>query len=216
MHATALGIFAILYMATNTVIWALLCYAMAVVRILLPRKAWRIRWGSAHERHRRRLGVVQSGTFGALLPVRFDTRGLDELTCSRWYLLLSNHQSWTDIVVLQTVFRDLIPPLKFFTKMELIWLPFLGQAMWALDFPFMRRFSRAYLEKFTPICEARTSRRRDACANAFTDANVDHHLPRGYAPDGGEAHRAVIPPCESAQTARRRRRLRPVRHGRPD
>ena len=142
-----LGIFAILYMATNTVIWALLCYAMAVVRILLPRKAWRIRWAA-------RMNVIVDGwvscnraMFGALLPVRFDTRGLAELTRSRWYLLLSNHQSWTDIVVLQTVFRDLVPPLKFFTKMELIWLPFLGQAMWALDFPFMRRFSRAYLEK---------------------------------------------------------------------
>ena len=141
------GIFAILYMATNTVIWALLCYAMAIVRILLPRKAWRIRWAA-------RMNIIIDGwvacnrsMFRALLPTRFDTRGLDGLTRAQWYLLLSNHQSWTDIVVLQTVFRDLVPPLKFFTKMELIWLPFLGQAMWALDFPFMRRFSRAYLEK---------------------------------------------------------------------
>ena len=104
--------------------------------------------------------------FRALLPVRFDTRGLDDLTRERWYLLLSNHQSWTDIVILQTVFRDLAPPLKFFTKMELIWLPFLGQAMWALDFPFMRRFAR--LPRETPR-DARQGppRRRGECVNAF-------------------------------------------------
>ena len=141
------GIFSILYMATSTVAWALLCYAMAIVRILLPHKPWRVRWAA-------RMNVIIDGwvafnraLFRTLLPTEFDVRGTEGLSRDAWYLLLSNHRSWVDIVVLQTAFRDHVPPLKFFTKIQLIWIPFLGQAMWALDFPFMRRYSRAFLAK---------------------------------------------------------------------
>jgi 1-acyl-sn-glycerol-3-phosphate acyltransferase len=56
-----------------------------------------------------------------------------------WYLLLANHQTMVDIVVLQKIFHRRIPMLKFFIKKELIWVPFLGLAWWALDFPFMKR-----------------------------------------------------------------------------
>ena len=49
--------------------------------------------------------------------------------------------------MLQAVFNRRIPFLKFFLKQQLIWVPFLGLAWWALDFPFMRRHSREQLEK---------------------------------------------------------------------
>jgi 1-acyl-sn-glycerol-3-phosphate acyltransferase len=61
--------------------------------------------------------------------------------------VLSNHQSWVDILVLQKAFNRRIPFLKFFLKQELIWVPFLGLAWWALDFPFMKRHSATYLQK---------------------------------------------------------------------
>jgi 1-acyl-sn-glycerol-3-phosphate acyltransferase len=59
--------------------------------------------------------------------------------------VLSNHQSWVDILVLQKTLRKKIPMLKFFLKKELIWVPFLGLAWWALDFPFMKRYSKEFL-----------------------------------------------------------------------
>jgi 1-acyl-sn-glycerol-3-phosphate acyltransferase len=62
-------------------------------------------------------------------------------------LVISNHQSWVDILVLQRIFNHKIPFLKFFLKKELIWVPFLGLAWWALDFPFMQRHSKTYLAK---------------------------------------------------------------------
>jgi 1-acyl-sn-glycerol-3-phosphate acyltransferase len=37
--------------------------------------------------------------------------------------------------------------LKFFLKKELIWVPFLGLAWWALDFPFMKRYSKNKLKQ---------------------------------------------------------------------
>ena len=34
---------------------------------------------------------------------------------------------------------------KYFLKQQLAWVPFIGLACWALDMPFMRRYSRSYL-----------------------------------------------------------------------
>jgi len=73
--------------------------------------------------------------------------GLDELNKKDWYLVLANHQSWVDIVVLQRVLHGEVPFLKFFLKKELIYVPLLGLAWWALDFPFMKRYSQSFLKK---------------------------------------------------------------------
>jgi 1-acyl-sn-glycerol-3-phosphate acyltransferase len=58
-----------------------------------------------------------------------------------WYLVNCNHQSWADILVLQHLLTRRIPLLKFFLKQQLVWVPVMGLAWWALDFPFMRRHS---------------------------------------------------------------------------
>jgi len=73
--------------------------------------------------------------------------GLEDLDINDWYLVISNHRSAADIPILQSIFRNKIPFLKFFLKRELIYVPLLGMAWWALDFPFMRRFSAEYLAK---------------------------------------------------------------------
>lgn len=72
-------------------------------------------------------------------PRPWDVRGTDGLNPRGWYLVSSNHQSWVDILVLQRIFHGRIPFLKFFLKQELIWVPVIGLAWWALDFPFMKR-----------------------------------------------------------------------------
>lgn len=73
--------------------------------------------------------------------------GIEGLKKDDWYLVISNHRAAADIPILQNVFYKKIPFLKFFLKKELMWVPLLGMAWWALDFPFMRRFSAAYLAK---------------------------------------------------------------------
>jgi 1-acyl-sn-glycerol-3-phosphate acyltransferase len=75
----------------------------------------------------------------AVSPSPWDVRGTDGLHVKGWYLVSSNHQSWVDILVLQRIFHRRIPFLKFFLKRELIWVPVIGLAWWALDFPFMKR-----------------------------------------------------------------------------
>lgn len=73
---------------------------------------------------------------------------------THWWVVVSNHQSWSDVIAIQCALLRLAPPIKFVTKRELIWIPFVGLAMWLLRFPYVRRFSaeaarrdRSLLEK---------------------------------------------------------------------
>ena len=77
--------------------------------------------------------------------LKWDVEGLEGLNKKNWYLLISNHHSWADIVVLCVLFRKHIPMNKYFLKQQLAWVPFIGLACCALDMPFMRRDSRSYL-----------------------------------------------------------------------
>lgn len=88
-----------------------------------------------------------AGIFGSVNATRWEVRGLEALNSDDWYLVIANHQTWVDIIALQTVLNRRIPFLKFFIKQELIWLPFLGMAWWGLDMPFMKRYSKSYLAK---------------------------------------------------------------------
>jgi len=78
---------------------------------------------------------------------RWQVQGVDQLRYRGWYLVNCNHQSWVDILVLQWVFNRKIPLLKFFIKHELIYVPMMGLAWWALDFPFMKRRGGASAQK---------------------------------------------------------------------
>ncbi|MBK8071209.1 MAG: acyltransferase [Ramlibacter sp.] len=83
--------------------------------------------------------LINNAWIAAVRPVQWDVQGLEGLNPRGWYLVSSNHQSWVDILVLQRIFHGRIPFLKFFLKQELIWVPVIGLAWWALDFPFMKR-----------------------------------------------------------------------------
>ena len=112
-------------LAVNTILCSLLLYVVALVKLLIPIHSWRIVCSKLAK------------------DVRWDIQGTDALQPDAWYLLVANHQSMVDIVVLQSIFHRKIPFLKFFLKKELIWVPFLGIAWWTLDFPFMKRTASA-------------------------------------------------------------------------
>ena len=79
------------------------------------------------------------------------------------YLVLANHQSWVDIPILQALFNRKIPLLRFFLKSQLIWVPLLGLAWWALDFPFMKRYSREKLAKHPELAGRDIEATRRTC-----------------------------------------------------
>ena len=80
------------------------------------------------------------------------------------YLVLANHQSWVDILVLQKVFNRRIPLPRFFLKRQLFWVPLLGLAWWALDFPFMGRYTPKQIARNPALAGRDIAATRRACA----------------------------------------------------
>lgn len=79
------------------------------------------------------------------------------------YLMLANHQSWVDIIAMQKVFNRRIPLLRFFLKRQLFWVPLLGLAWWALDFPFMGRYTPRQVAKNPALAGRDIAATRRAC-----------------------------------------------------
>lgn len=79
------------------------------------------------------------------------------------YLILANHQSWVDIPVLEALLNRRVPMLRFFLKSQLFWVPLLGLAWWALDFPFMKRYSRETLARRPELSGRDIAATRRAC-----------------------------------------------------
>lgn len=98
-----------------------------------------------------------------LLPTKIYTEGLENLSLEQWYLMIANHQSWVDILVILRLFNGRIPYIKFFLKQSLLYIPFMGQCFWALDFPFMRRYTREQLRKHPELKGKDIEQTRKSC-----------------------------------------------------
>jgi len=79
--------------------------------------------------------------------IKWTIKGDENLNKQSWYLLIANHQSWLDIFVLSNFARTRIPEPKYFLKESLKKVPFIGMGCWALDMPFMKRYSKSFLKK---------------------------------------------------------------------
>lgn len=116
---------------------------------------------------------VNNFTTRLFTRIHWQVSGLEKLSRKDWYLVLANHQSWADILVLQNVFNRKIPFIKFFLKKELIYVPFLGLCWWALDFPFMKRYSKAFLQRNPHLHGKDIETTRNACRKfAFKPAAI--------------------------------------------
>lgn len=131
----------------NTVFWSIPLLLTALLKVLVPIPAWRKLCANAMVVMAESWIRVNNVVTDLTQRIEWDVQLPADLDHSRSYLVISNHQSWADIVVLQRVFNRRIPFLRFFLKQQLIWVPLLGMAWWALDFPFMRRHSREVLAK---------------------------------------------------------------------
>ena len=141
------GVTALLLLIVNTLFWSALLLAGAVVKLLLPFEAVRRRVDPLLNALANGWVACNSGWMWLTQPTRWDIQGADALERGEWYLVNCNHQSWVDVFVLQHVLRGRIPLLKFFLKHELIYVPVIGLAWWALDFPFMKRHGKEALRR---------------------------------------------------------------------
>jgi 1-acyl-sn-glycerol-3-phosphate acyltransferase len=85
--------------------------------------------------------------FKLLPPIHWDLRENVLPKKDTWYFVIANHQTWVDILASFHVLNRRVPPLKYFLKQELFYVPIIGLAVYALDYPFMKRYSREFLAK---------------------------------------------------------------------
>jgi len=157
------GAVTLLLLTLNVIFWAIPIVLLGIARPLLPGTAVRDvvgRWLIAMGEH---WISCNRGIFGLAHSLEFDVRGATALRRRDWYLMIANHRSWVDILVLQLVFNRRVPFLKFFIKEQLKWVPFLGLAWWSLDMPFMRRYSQAYLARHPEMRGRDLEATRRAC-----------------------------------------------------
>ncbi|MBV8123496.1 MAG: acyltransferase [Burkholderiaceae bacterium] len=141
-----LGVTSLVLLVLNTLFWCACLFVLALVKLLLPWRGIRVRLDAALNAIACAWIACNSKWLGWTHPEPWDI-GIDaQLNPRGWYLVNSNHQSWVDILVLQRLFLGRIPMLKFFLKQQLIYVPVIGLAWWALDFPFMKRHSSAALK----------------------------------------------------------------------
>lgn len=157
------GVLSVLLLVANTLFWFGPLIIMAFLKLLIPIPLWRR--ASSYIINAIAVTWISINNFNIWWSKRitWDIRGLEGLSLDQWYLVISNHQTWIDIVVLQKVFIRKIPFLKFFLKKELIWVPFLGVAWWALDYPFMKRYTSAFLKKYPHLKGKDIEITRKAC-----------------------------------------------------
>lgn len=157
------GALALFLLIVNTLFWCVWLFAFSLVKLVLP-------WVAVRKAIDPVLNTIatcwiacNSGWMRLTQRTAWDVDGLDALRFEGWYLVNCNHQSWVDIFVLQHLMNRRIPLLKFFLKQELIYVPVIGLAWWALDFPFMKRHGKAQLRKNPRLRHQDQEATRRAC-----------------------------------------------------
>lgn len=141
------GCLAVFFIAINTLVCFTFLFPVSLVKLLAPVASIRQAAGAVAIWFAENWVGINLQIFKLMQRTDWRVKGGDGLRYGGWYLVVANHQTWVDIFVLQKVFHRRIPFLKFFIKQELFWFPVMGLAWWALDFPFMKRYSKAYLAK---------------------------------------------------------------------
>ncbi|MEO7065180.1 MAG: acyltransferase [Dokdonella sp.] len=148
---------------TSTVLHVLPLFAVALVKAALPFDTVRRLCNPLLSGIAESWIGFNSRMIGLFTHTRIIVSGNVALHRDGHYLVLANHQSWVDIPVLQKVFNRRIPLLRFFLKSQLFWIPLLGLAWWALDFPFMKRYTRDQVAKRPELAGRDIAATRRAC-----------------------------------------------------
>lgn len=165
MLRTLLGTLSIGLYLLSLVFFALMILIVAALTYIIPAKKWR-HYGMLFAQ---RFAVywTDANTLITKLSIRkkqWDVQGEGALNPKGHYLVMSNHRSWIDILVINIVFNRKLPILKFFMKKELLWtLPVAGLACYVLGFPFMERHTKSDIRKNPELKGKDIETTRKAC-----------------------------------------------------
>tara|TARA_B100001093_G_C26755159_1_gene983039 strand:- start:496 stop:1383 length:888 start_codon:yes stop_codon:yes gene_type:complete len=141
------GTVCLLILLTNTLLLATLMIPLGVIKFLIPIKSLRISFTKMIILIGEIWISVNSVWVLKILNPNIQIQGFESLSKSEWYLTTSNHQSWADIFMVQMLTNRKIPMLKFFMKHVLIYVPVIGICWWALDMPFLKRYTKEQIKR---------------------------------------------------------------------
>lgn len=141
------GALTLFIMSTYTILFCLALFLFAIGKLLAPTRKIRDYFSRILTGLVEIWSALNKFMVSLHRKTEWDVEIPDNLDHKGCYLVDCNHQSWVDILALQNTFNFKLPMLTFFIKKQLIYVPFLGLAWWALDFPFMQRLSREQLAK---------------------------------------------------------------------
>jgi len=140
----------------NVIVWGVIVLTLGLIKLLLPFAVVNGLLNLAYQ------GWCSGNRFALWLSnAKITTCVRGELNSGGWYLLMSNHISWLDIVVLSGL--KVLPAPKFFLKDELKYVPLIGSGAWAMGMPFMKRVSKAQLAKNPELRGLDVARTKRSC-----------------------------------------------------
>ncbi|WP_105169351.1 acetyltransferase [Pseudoalteromonas sp. T1lg23B] len=152
------GLSATLILLVNTLVCGVVVFALGLVKLILPIRAvselLHLAYGLWCQGNKLAL-QVGCEQINVNIPAEVKQQG--------WYLLVANHISWLDIVVLSA--NQALPAPKFFLKDELKYVPFIGTGAWAMGMPFMKRASKAQVAKNPKLKGLDVARTKHSCRN---------------------------------------------------
>ncbi len=143
------GIISLILYLVSILLLAILSLLFYAISCILPKKSMRQKIRLFYMKHFPIWFMVFNFWIAQISTrKKWEILGTGELNPDNFYLMISNHQSWIDILVLCVAFKGKISPLKFFMKKELLWqLPLAGIACSVLGYPFMSRHTHAEIRK---------------------------------------------------------------------
>lgn len=166
-------------LTVNILVSAVQLFPLVLTKIVIPLQRWRSLTGKILNKIASNWVSFNSYVIFSFFPIKWTIKGVEKLKMNDWYLLIANHQSWVDIFVLQKIMHGKIPFIKFFLKKELIWVPVMGPAWWALDFPFMKRYRREEIERKPELKGVDLEITRRACEKFKTEYVAVMTFPEG-------------------------------------
>lgn len=141
-----IGIIANILYFGNLFFGSIVLLIAAFLRWIIPIKIWRS-WMTDFVHFYPTFWISTCDAIMRLtVKTKIITPNFPELDPKKSHIVISNHQSWMDIVILFSVFNKKIPIVKFFIKKQLQWMPFIAVGAKTLEFPFMERHTKAQIQ----------------------------------------------------------------------
>ena len=102
------GTISLLFYTVNTLFWVTLLFILTFLKIIIPLKSWRrflspmlnglaVNWVGINKINQR---IFSNRN-------QWEISGIENLKSRSWYMVVANHQSWTDILILQNIFLNI-------------------------------------------------------------------------------------------------------------